>query len=153
MAKTEKQLNIPAHAVITDPHTIVVGSKCIYSLLPLLYTGSMFPKLSLLFLYRRIFPSRAMRIATLITMCAVLAAGIAFTLVGLFACWPVPYFWDRSIPGGRCISLNTFYRTETPINILVDGAILLLPMPALWKLQAPRSRKVGLTIVFITGGL
>lgn len=128
------------------------GVKCIYALLPLLYLGSMFPKLSLLSLYLRIFMDRSVRIWTFIAMGFVTACGLTFTLGGLFACQPVQFFWNRLL-SGHCMNLNTFYRVNTPINIIVDVAILIIPMPALWKLQAPKKKKIGLTVVFMMGGL
>ena len=134
----------------------------------------MFPKLSLLSLYLRIFVDRGVRIGTFVAMGFVVVFGLTFTLGGLFACHPVQYFCvsdfgchaviepstaknrysgNRLIPSGHCMSLNLFYRINTPFNIIVDIAILIIPVPALWKLQAPLRKKVGLTFVFSMGGL
>ena len=93
MAKLEMKTNPPAHEALSDPaifySVIEPGAKCIYALLPLLYMGACFPKLSLLAMYLRvstqlrvllnfdvlnaniwtkIFVNRGVRIATFITM-------------------------------------------------------------------------------------
>ena len=58
MAKLEMKTNPPAHEALSDPaifySVIEPGAKCIYALLPLLYMGACFPKLSLLAMYLRV---------------------------------------------------------------------------------------------------
>ena len=69
--------NLPAHMPIVDPShlesIITPSSKIIYAQLPLLYLGAMFPKLSLLSTYLRIFPGQSMRITVYITLALVVS--------------------------------------------------------------------------------
>ncbi|KAK2880119.1 hypothetical protein FQN49_000533 [Arthroderma sp. PD_2] len=39
------------------------------------------------------------------------------------------------------------------IGMLVDLVLLILPMPAVWQLQLSTSKKIGIILVFMTGGL
>lgn len=38
-------------------------------------------------------------------------------------------------------------------GILVDWGLLILPIPAVWTLKMPTSRKIGVLIIFMTGSL
>lgn len=63
------------------------------------YPALMFAKLSILFQYLRIFPDRRFRRWCWILMAVIVAwTGWAF-FSALFACWPIPHFWDDSVPG------------------------------------------------------
>ena len=41
--------------------------------------------------------------------------------------------------------------TLSAINIVTDFYILFLPIPAVWRLQAPLGKKIGISAVFLTG--
>ena len=50
----------------------------------------------------------------------VLAYFIADTLVAVFECKPIGFYWDKTIKGGTCINQDTFFRCNCVANILVD---------------------------------
>lgn len=96
-----------------------------------------FTKISMLFLYRRIFPSTRFIILLYIIGGIILAWGLASVLSIIFICRPVQYFWDKTIPGGYCGNdFGILYGVAGP-NIATDLAVLILPLPILWKLQMP----------------
>ena len=38
-------------------------------------------------------------------------------------------------------------------NAITDLVMLVLPLPSIWHLNTTRSKKIGLTIVFLTGSI
>ena len=76
---------------------------------------------------------------------------LMFTVV--FSCKPIQFFWDKSIPGGTCLNENVVAYGTTGVNIVTDLIVLCLPIPWLWNLQMPLSRKLNVIGIFILGGL
>ncbi|KAL9052264.1 MAG: hypothetical protein Q9162_005521 [Coniocarpon cinnabarinum] len=150
--------NTPAEVPLgTDPTMIKPQLepvlKAIYAAEQLLYAGFTLPKLSLLFLYLRVFEVRWVRFTTWGLIGVSTACWIAFALVAAFLCAPVQYYWDRLIPGGSCISIDTFWRTIPPFNIVTDIVAMILPIPIIWKLEASKFKKLGVIFIFATGGV
>jgi hypothetical protein len=73
------------------------------------------------------------------------------TLVGIFTCTPVAAFWDKSIPGARCIPNLPQWYINAAGNIITDVAVFALPLPAIWKLNLVRGQKVMLIGIFSLG--
>ncbi|KAI7241592.1 hypothetical protein KC343_g1944 [Hortaea werneckii] len=70
----------------------------------------------------------------------------------IFQCSPVAFFWDRTIPGGRCNEpkiLADIYYMDTAVNIIVDWFCALLPVPLLWSIQMNRNTKIS--VAFLLG--
>lgn len=84
-------------------------------------------------------------------MALVLAMGCAYSVASVLICLPVRYFWDRTVVNGQCMNLNLFYRSISLPQILIDAAILITPLPAIWGLQASVLRRLGVTLIFLTG--
>lgn len=110
-------------------------------------------KISLLLFYIRIFCIRKFQILVYLVGSLVLAIGITVFFQTIFQCSPISYGWDRSIGHGTCINQTVFYRYISPLNVLTGILILAMPLPLVWKLQAPKAQKVALTAVFLLGGL
>jgi len=79
--------------------------------------------------------------------------GIAPLIETFFQCRPFAYIWDKTIPGGTCVRQIQVYRILSPINAFTGLLILIMPIPEVWKLHAPRGQKLALTGVFLLGGL
>lgn len=128
--------------------------QCIVALQVLDYPFTITPaKLALLLFYLRIFTTRKFQILVYVVGSLVLAVGIGALLEDFLQCRPFAYNWDRSIPGGTCIRRLEAYRVFSPLNVLSGLLILVMPIPIVWKLHAPRSQKLALTGVFLLGGL
>ena len=65
---------------------------------------------------------------------------------------PFSFKWDKSIDG-HCSDLLAAYRYISIPNILTDLAILILPLSTLWHLNMSRTRKAGVFLTFLAGGL
>lgn len=110
-------------------------------------------KLALLLFFARIFTIRKFRIAAYVVGSLVIAVGVAAFLEALLQCRPLAFAWDNTIPGGTCVSQIKAYRVLSTLNAFTGLLILLMPIPHIWKLHAPRGQKLALTGVFILGGL
>lgn len=83
----------------------------------------------------------------------VLAYFVADTLVAVFECSPIGFYWDKAIKGGTCINQDAFYRWNGVANLLIDFSILVLPMMMVWRLNLDTRSKITLSAVFLLGTL
>lgn len=109
-------------------------------------------KMSILFLYLRIFPSKSFRLATYMTMAWLLVQTIAFAFVVLFQCTPVGSYWDITIPG-KCIHSQAFVYAAAGLTILEDLIIMFLPVMELKALKLDLKKKSALAFMFALGSL
>ncbi|KAI9743889.1 MAG: hypothetical protein M1818_002623 [Claussenomyces sp. TS43310] len=72
----------------------------------------------------------------------------------MLQCLPISYFWDKTQPG-RCLpnALITIGLTNGVLSFVGDLAILLLPLPMIWKLHINRKNKIAVSGMFMLGGL
>ena len=108
-------------------------------------------KISLLYLYRRIFPQRWFRRVLYATGAFLTALTIASVLVCAFQCVPLRKMWDPTAPG-HCIEFGTFGLVMSCINICTDLFMLALPLPVVWGLRINRSKKWLVSLSFVMGG-
>ena len=144
--------HIPA-VLAADPATVMTWGKVIFALLILYSLAVAFPRLSVLALYLRIFTEKRYRRATWVLAAVISGAAAAVSLTAIFQCSPVPYAWDRSIQGGTCINVASFYVYCSIPNVITDVAILLLPLPMIFRLHTNQSQKVGLSLIFLLGAM
>lgn len=109
-------------------------------------------RLSLLVFYYRIFPVQRFRTVTIIIACVCICWLISFLFAVIFGCVPVQAFWDRSIDG-KCIDENSFAYGITTSELVANLAMMTLPVPWLWSLNLPRSKKFALGGIFLMGSL
>ena len=62
-------------------------------------------------------------------------------IAGLLICRPLSRNWNFAVPG-TCGSQPGFYFAMGIVNLIADGAIIVLPMPYLYRLQLATCRKV-----------
>ncbi len=81
-----------------------------------------------------------------------LSAAYLVAILTTFAaiCIPFEANWGH-VPGGHCGNEFLPYVLSGVFNLLLDISIIILPMPQLWALQLPVSKKVALSAVFGTG--
>ncbi|KAJ2994930.1 hypothetical protein NUW58_g1415 [Xylaria curta] len=72
-------------------------------------------------------------------------------LIEVNSCHPREYYWDKTIPGGKCLDGPVLALTSALINLIFDIAILILPQTVIWRLNMSRRRRAGVSIVFIIG--
>lgn len=109
-------------------------------------------KISILYLYRSIFPGRKFRIATNLIGAFVLCWGISVPLITIFSCKPIDGSWDITFPSS-CINRRNLFIGFAVFNILADVFILALPMMEVWRLQMALRQKFMISGMFLLGGL
>lgn len=108
-------------------------------------------KLAILILYLKIFVLPRFRIATWVCGAIVIVTWLGALVGSVTICKPLAYQWDKSIPGGRCGDLMRGYQIIGIPNLLSDIIIMVLPVPAIMKLQMELATKIGLVATFLIG--
>nr|UPX44897.1 hypothetical protein FAC9M19_31 [Penicillium camemberti] len=86
-------------------------------------------------MYCRIFPTREIRIASMILGGISIAWSMSIILVSVFQCTPIARAWDTRIPG-TCINLKGSFIGNAVPNVITDILILCLPVRVVWGLHA-----------------
>ena len=138
------------HAILlTDPvqfGKLVLVTETMYG------PGFAAVKLSILLLYRRLFPIRRFHNIIYCVSAFMVCHTLVGVLVAIFECRPIEAAWEPFVKGD-CVQLNTESIVGGILNIITDVVTLVLPLPLLWRLQISRSQKLQLTGIFLTGGV
>ncbi|KAF5005197.1 hypothetical protein FDECE_8318 [Fusarium decemcellulare] len=73
------------------------------------------------------------------------------TFMGIFHCIPVEAFWDSSASGTCAIEDSKFFFGTILVHVIIDIAILILPIMQIRKLQLPTLQKLGVMVMFTFG--
>ncbi len=74
------------------------------------------------------------------------------TFTEIFRCWPLEAVWNPFLEGRSClINVEAQNIATSVLNFISDTAILAMPQWIIWKLQMSRSRKRGLSFLFLIG--
>ncbi|CAD6580725.1 MAG: hypothetical protein ASARMPREDX12_000255 [Alectoria sarmentosa] len=124
----------------------------------LYYPILFFVKLSILLQYLRIFvPNKkgnmSTFVATQVCIWSCFATYLVATISAIAQCTPREKIWNPLMTTGHCIDTSAEYVSIAIFNVITDFAILILPMPSLWKLQMPMKKKILTTAIFATGSL
>ena len=130
----------------TDIAQIVIAITCLWAL------ASTLIKLSILHFYLTVFGLvDIFRYATYTVMSLVVSFGTGLILEAFLTCRPFAKNWDPFLQG-TCVSFKPGFLADGIINIVIDLAIVLLPMRMVWRLQhISKQRKIALTAMFALG--
>lgn len=112
-------------------------------------------KLSLLAMFRTIFPKRWVSITTIVLAVISLVWCGAICLTGFLQCQPLSGMWDITQIETACAKSNRMailLSTAIP-NIVLDILILAIPLSEIFYLQLSWVKKLGVFVVFVLGGL
>ncbi|KAI0810059.1 hypothetical protein GGR55DRAFT_695856 [Xylaria sp. FL0064] len=113
-------------------------------------------KLSVLAFYRRIFPTRVVRIGTLIIGAACIAWFIPIIILDFAQCRPLKAFWLvelQALPTTKCINPFQSFFGNSIANSIIDFSTLSLPIREVFQLQTTTRRKINIAFVFLLGGM
>ena len=127
-------------------------AKAEYSSSPFSISTAATAKISVLCLYRRIFPTPSFRRKSLIVGVGVICYWITSVTVSIFGCRPIRAAWETT-PHSFCVNTLAFFLALELYNCLLDVAILSLPVREVRKLQMPLKQKVAVATIFLLGGL
>ncbi|KAH6983587.1 hypothetical protein BKA56DRAFT_349522 [Ilyonectria sp. MPI-CAGE-AT-0026] len=132
---------------MTVPHMKVFYASII------LYNGALISvKISFLFFYRRVFPNPGLYRLCFWFLIGMGIWGATAIALNIVPCIPVNGFWDFSVHASCIPSIVDWY-LQSLLMIVTDFAILALPLPAVWKLNAPRRQKIVMLGCFSVGFL
>jgi hypothetical protein len=109
-------------------------------------------KLSILFMYKRLFPTRTIRLAAQVLGGIAITWASVYTIVASLQCIPLQKMWHPEVEG-TCISLFGLYLGNAIPNVLTDMAILVLPVTQVWRLQVRPWQRIVLIGMFLLGSL
>jgi hypothetical protein len=113
--------------------------------------ATVFCKLAVLWLYTQIFTTRQFKLAAYIVMGA--TASYAFIFIPIFftMCKPVRAAWDPVLSLTNCRPITHQEFASVSINMALDLAVVLLPLPVVWGLRMPMRKKITVTLMFSLG--
>lgn len=111
-------------------------------------------KISLLFLYRRCFPTQVFKRMSMVVGALYIIWFIAAVLFDIFQCRPFTAAFDPGLAfSNQCIDLQSFYWGITVANLLLDVIILALPLRVVWALKLSKQARVRLSCIFLLGSM
>jgi hypothetical protein len=111
-----------------------------------------FAKISVLLFYLRIFMTPWLRFTAWAAIICVSLSATITTFMAMFQCVPIQSIWNPALPK-KCIDVNTFSISSSSVNTALDVLILMIPLPELKTLTLHWKKKIGVFVVFLTGGL
>ncbi|KAI1365260.1 hypothetical protein F5Y08DRAFT_338818 [Xylaria arbuscula] len=111
-----------------------------------------FIRISICLLYRRIFANRSFRIRSTVMIGLSVVWFIVALIVGFLTCIPLDKFWNPIKPG-KCLNFNLFYLIIGVFETVIDIAILILPVRAIFNIQLPLKTKLVVSSIFLLGGV
>jgi hypothetical protein len=135
------------------PTQITKMLQYFYIMAWLYFTQLMLLKLTLLFFYIRVFPSKGVQRLLWGTVIFTILWGVAFIIVAVFQCQPIYYFWTKwdGMHKGTCLKINAITASNAAISIALDFWILGVPLWQLWGLKLHWKKKVGVALMFCVG--
>jgi len=111
-------------------------------------------KISILLLYLRLFGiRRTFRIIVYVLEALVICWCISILFVSIFQSSPIKYLWTPDLTNAHHINFTAYLVGLAVPNVVMDFAILVLPLSIVWQLQISRKRKVALSAIFLVGTL
>ncbi|RDW75402.1 hypothetical protein BP6252_06544 [Coleophoma cylindrospora] len=122
----------------------LLAFECVY------VTSLAITKCSLLIMYCRIFPVYSIKLGAYMLGFLAISWATSIIMVSIFQCTPIAKAWNSHLVG-HCINLRASFIGNAVPNILTDVAILMLPMPQVWKLHTGVLQKAQLSCIFLLG--
>jgi hypothetical protein len=76
-----------------------------------------------------------------------------FVLLIALQCQPVAALWDPAITDAKCFDGTVAFSVGGILNIASDLALMILPIPALRKLQVSAKKRAGIALVLAIASL
>lgn len=93
-----------------------------------------------------------------IFICTLAVAYLPVQGLKTFICTPIAAFWEptyKDLDTGKnpyCLDQAQLFMCDISIAIITDLIILILPIPLVWEMRAPRRQKVKMIILLGAGG-
>ncbi|TGO55973.1 hypothetical protein BOTNAR_0233g00030 [Botryotinia narcissicola] len=126
--------------------------KSEYAIPPLYAINVTTIKLSILFFYRRIFTTDSFLRNNYIII-GICTVWFVVAIIGdLLYCIPMATFWNPEVKG-KCFNFPLYFLVMELVDMLLDIAILCLPLKIILSLHMPLSKRLGILCIFLLGAL
>ncbi|CAN8098244.1 unnamed protein product [Discula destructiva] len=107
-------------------------------------------KISITFLYMRIFPGAKFRIVLWATQLFLTTSLIAYAIIDRYQCHPISYFWTYwdGEHEGHCLNLTALAYAHAGVNIFLDLWLLVLPATQVWRLNMSVGKRARVMFMF-----
>ncbi|KAM5376381.1 hypothetical protein ACJZ2D_005435 [Fusarium nematophilum] len=146
------EFGLGRHSWLAEEWMTIPHMKVFYASIILYNCTLITVKMSFLFFYRRVFPDSRLRKVCLWFILGNGIWGAAALGMSFVPCLPVNGFWDFSVPA-TCIPSVVDWYLQSLVMIITDFAILVLPLPSIWKLNTTRREKIVILSCFSVGFL
>ncbi|KAH9983959.1 integral membrane protein [Xylariaceae sp. FL0662B] len=143
-----------AYVTKFEPEAMVKWGQILFA--TEIFYGMLFPleKTSILLLYLRIFyVHRWFRWGTYALIAYIWVWGITEEFIAIFLCKPVAYQWDQyrpdETPGASCLDQLAYYRWVSVPNVIHDVAMIIVPVPMIWRSKIATRQKLAVSCVFL----
>ncbi|TDZ28387.1 Satratoxin biosynthesis SC1 cluster protein 4 [Colletotrichum spinosum] len=134
------------------PALLAGWAKCILAFEIVYFASVALPKMGIVCLYLRVFNWKgAMRVVALVLLGVLAATSVSFIVTACLQCTPIAFWWDRTIPGGRCVDVQAFFHAQSIPGFVLDFVIMALPMKTIWGLKLPTHKRIALVGIFMVG--
>ena len=108
-------------------------------------------KISVILLYRRIFRGKYFDRYSLSILVLLAAWMTSFFFARLFQCGTrVTIYWAHLFERtSHCVDMYAISKAWTISDVITDVLILITPVPLIMKLRMDKSRRIGLSFVFL----
>ena len=96
--------------------------------------------------------SRKMRCIIQLLLVLCILYGLVVVLEVFLICRPMSVNWDTDVEGS-CGDQVVSYLVLELLGLLLDIAIIVVPLPGIWRLQTGWTIKVSITVIFSIGVL
>ncbi|KAI2639240.1 hypothetical protein GGS21DRAFT_419770 [Xylaria nigripes] len=108
-------------------------------------------RLALVLHYLRIFPIKILQRGTYAIAAACVSWFIVIEALNLATCKPIAYAWNQKTQVGHCIVTKTGNIVLGALNVVINTAIVVLPLHEVFKLELSRERRLLIYTVFLIG--
>ncbi|KAF2180459.1 hypothetical protein K469DRAFT_592708 [Zopfia rhizophila CBS 207.26] len=145
--------NLGASVLEIDPHDASIQHRAQYSTGVTWTVATCSCKVAVLWMYLSLFPLGRPRYAVYTVMGLTVAYAIAFMPIFLTACNPPSAQWalDPIVQLAKCRPIQRQEFASVSINMALDLAVVLLPLPQVWGLRMPVKKKLFVSGMFSVG--
>jgi hypothetical protein len=129
----------------------MMATKIFPSIMIVWNTSVCLVRVSMLLFYIQLFRISNWRIVFWIFVALNVSSLTSIICSTLLVCRPLAYSYDKSIAGGHCGDILKLQLFTAIWNLLMDVAIVVLPMPIVWTLKMRTKKKVGVSLMFGMG--
>ena len=99
----------------------------------------------------KVFDIRWFKIGCYAIATIVVAYLVAAILTTLLLCHPISYSWDEFGKKDHCGNYTDVTLASACPNLILDLALVIIPIPVILKLQMPTKKKIAFTGIFGIG--